>query len=108
MRLRSISSFRLSRPAPSAGELERALLDDVTKLLDRWKVKYKGQPHLERQKLLLLALEREQIVAVAYREEAIAGRVAALDIGDDARDLVRQTLIWIWKDEQLHAEYLRG
>jgi Domain of unknown function (DUF362) len=56
----------------------------------------------------MLALEREQIVAVAYREEAVAGRVAALDIGEDARDLVRQTLIWTWKDEQLHAEYLRG
>jgi uncharacterized protein (DUF362 family) len=108
VRLRSISPLRLSRRAPSAGELERALLDDVTKLLDRWKVRYKGQPHLERQRLLLLALEREQIVAVAYREEAIAGRVTALEIGDDARDLVRQTLIWIWKDEQLHAEYLRG
>jgi uncharacterized protein (DUF362 family) len=108
VRIRSISPLRLSHPAPSAGELERALLDDVTELLDRWKVRYEGQPHLERQKLLLLALEREQIVAVAYREEAIAGRVTALDIGDDARDLVRQTLIWIWKDEQLHAEYLRG
>ena len=35
--------------------------------------------------LLLLALEREQIVAVAYREEAVAGRVAELDVGDAAR-----------------------
>jgi uncharacterized protein (DUF362 family) len=84
------------------------LLEDVRRLLDKWDVEYKGRPRLERQRLLLLALEREQIVAVAYREEAVAGRVAALDIGDDARDLVRQTLIWTWKDEQLHAEYLRG
>jgi hypothetical protein len=44
----------------------------------------------------LLALEREQIVAVA-------GRVAELDVGDRARALIRQTLVWIWKDEQLHA-----
>jgi uncharacterized protein (DUF362 family) len=84
------------------------LLDDVRRLLDGWNARYADRPQLERQRLLLLALEREQIVAVAYREEAVAGRVAALDIGEDARDLVRQTLIWTWKDEQLHAEYLRG
>ena len=93
---------------PDAKELERLLLEDVTVQLDRWRSECVGRPDKERQRLLLLALEREQIVAVAYREEAVAGRVAALDIGHDARDLLRQTLIWIWKDEQLHAEYLRG
>lgn len=108
MRLRSVWPFRVSPPTPSAEELERLLLDDVRRLLDGWNARYADRPQLERQRLLLLALEREQIVAVAYREEAVAGRVAALDIGEDARDLVRQTLIWTWKDEQLHAEYLRG
>jgi hypothetical protein len=93
---------------PDAQELERLLLEDVTVQLDRWRSECAGRPDKERQRLLLLALEREQIVAVAYREEAVAGRVAALDIGPNARDLLRQTLIWIWKDEQLHAEYLRG
>jgi uncharacterized protein (DUF362 family) len=93
---------------PSADELERALLEDVQQLLDRWGAAYADRPDLERQHLLLLALEREQIVAVAYREEAVADRVRALDVGDDVRDLIRQTLIWTWKDEQLHAEYLRG
>ena len=53
-------------------------------------------------------LEREQIVAVAYREEAVAGRVVQLDVGDHLRALLHQTLVWIWKDEQMHAEYLRG
>ena len=47
-------------------------------------------------------------MAVAYREEAVAGRVAALDVGEDARASIRQTLVWIWKDEELHAEYIRG
>src|ERR1039458_1679399 len=88
--------------------MEQGALDDVRRLLDGWNAEYADRPQMERQRLLLLALEREQIVAVAYREEAVAGRVAALDIGEDARDLVRQTLIWTWKDEQLHAEYLRG
>jgi uncharacterized protein (DUF362 family) len=76
--------------------------------LDRWTTECVGHPESERKKLLLLALEREQIVAVAYREEAVAGRVAQLNVGDQVRALVHQTLVWIWKDEQMHAEYLRG
>jgi hypothetical protein len=108
MSLRLVRPSQTGQPAPSAEELERELLDDVRELLSQWSVAYAHRPQMERQRLLLLALEREQIVAVAYREEAVADRVAALDIGDDARAVVRQTLIWIWKDEQLHAEYLRG
>jgi hypothetical protein len=80
----------------------------VQGLLDRWRAEFVGRPRLERQRLLLLALEREQVVAVAYREQAVAGRVAALDMDADARSCIRQTLVWIWKDEQLHAEFIRG
>ncbi|HEV3450636.1 MAG TPA: DUF362 domain-containing protein [Acidimicrobiia bacterium] len=89
-------------------QLETALLDDVGARLDRWRAEYGARPDLERERLWLLALEREQIVAVAYREEAVADRVGALDLCEELRSLVRQTLVWIWKDEALHAEYLRG
>src|ERR1700685_1396683 len=99
---------RPSVPPPAAGELERALLEDVQQLLARWRVELPGRPEAERKKLLLLALEREQIVAVAYREEAVAGRVVQLDVGTHVRALLHQALVWIWKDEQMHAEYLRG
>jgi uncharacterized protein (DUF362 family) len=88
--------------------LEADLLRDVQAQLDRWATECADRPESERKKLLLLALEREQIVAVAYREEAVAGRVAQLQVGDQARALFHQTLVWIWKDEQMHAEYLRG
>jgi uncharacterized protein (DUF362 family) len=88
--------------------LERDLLQDVQNQLDRWRADCAGRPDVERKKLLLLALEREQIVAVAYREEAVAGRVVQLDVGEHVRALLHQTLVWIWKDEQMHAEYLRG
>jgi uncharacterized protein (DUF362 family) len=91
-----------------AAALERDLLRDVQRQLDRWRAECLGRPEVERNKLLLLALEREQIVAVAYREEAVAGRVVQLDVGDHLRALLHQTLVWIWKDEQMHAEYLRG
>jgi uncharacterized protein (DUF362 family) len=89
-------------------DLEAVLIEDVGVQLGRWRRECAGRPEAERSKLLLLALEREQIVAVAYREEAVAGRVAELKIGDQARALIRQTLVWIWKDEQLHAEFTRG
>ncbi len=89
-------------------ELETILLEDVRALQERWRLQFAGRPEAERERLLLLALEREQIVAVAYREEAVAGRVAELDADDDVRALIRQTLIWIWKDEQLHSEFMRG
>lgn len=88
--------------------LESELLDDVRELLDRWRVEYIDRPDEERHHLFLLALQREQIVAVAYREEAVAARVAGLALEEDLRSLLRQTLVWIWKDEELHAEYLRG
>jgi uncharacterized protein (DUF362 family) len=93
---------------PRAAALERDLLRDVQDQLDRWRTECLDRPEVERNKLLLLALEREQIVAVAYREEAVAGRVVQLDVGDHLRALLHQTLVWIWKDEQMHAEYLRG
>ena len=89
-------------------DLEAVLIADVGVQLERWRRECAGRPEAERSKLLLLALEREQIVAVAYREEAVAGRVAELGVGDQVRALIRQTLVWIWKDEQLHAEFTRG
>jgi uncharacterized protein (DUF362 family) len=89
-------------------ELEAVLLDEVQQRVDLWQHRYAGRSDLERSHLAMLALEREQIVAVAYREEAVAGRVAELQVDDDVRSLVHQMLVWVWKDEQLHAEYLRG
>ena len=89
-------------------DLEAVMLEDTRVLLARWRREFAGLPGAERERLLLLALEREQIVAVAYREEAVAGRVAELDVGAAARALIRQTLMWIWKDEQLHFEFMRG
>ncbi len=89
-------------------ELEDVMLAEVDGLLARWRREYAGRPAEEAEHLWLLALEREQIVAVAYREESVAGRVDALALGDDLRSTLRQTLVWIWKDEELHAEYLRG
>ena len=54
-------------------ELEAVMLAEVEGLLARWRARVRGRPDEEAEQLWLLALEREQIVAVAYREEAVAG-----------------------------------
>jgi uncharacterized protein (DUF362 family) len=97
-----------AREAGSMSVLQDVLVDEVETLLARWRVEFAGRPDAEAEHLWLLALEREQIVAVAYREESVAGRVDALDLSPRLKSTIRQALVWIWKDEELHAEYLRG
>ena len=60
--------------------LDRVLDDEVLALLADWRERYEGRPHAERRRLLLLALEREQIVTIAYREDVLAERVDVLDL----------------------------
>jgi uncharacterized protein (DUF362 family) len=67
-----------------------------------------GQPRREMIRLLLLALEREEIVAIGYREAIIDRRLETMPIGPQVRELIRRALIWAWKDEEMHAVYLRG
>ena len=73
--------------------------------LDR---KYAQHPRRHVIRLFLLALEREEIVSVGYREEVIAARLNAMPISEQEREIVRHALLWIWKDEEMHAIYIRG
>ena len=59
-------------------------------------------------RLFLLALEREEIVSVGYREELIARRLDTMPISEQEREIIRHALLWIWKDEEMHAIYIRG
>ena len=58
--------------------------------------------------LFLMALEREEIVSVAYRDSLMAARLSSMPLPDDVRDLIRHALIWAWKDEEMHSIYIRG
>jgi uncharacterized protein (DUF362 family) len=53
-------------------------------------------------------MEREELVVVAYRQDVLARRLAAMNLPEDVRALVRQALLWAWKDEEMHAIYVRG
>ena len=51
-----------------------------------------GRPRREMVHLLLLALEREEIVSVGYREAMIARRLAGMPIGPQLRELIAHAL----------------
>ncbi len=76
--------------------------------LARFRERFAGDPKGELLALLLFALEREQIVSVGYRESIIRRHLAEMKIPEEAREVLRQALIWIWKDEEMHALFLRG
>src|SRR5262249_43019135 len=52
--------------------------------------------------------EREEIVSVAYRESCMTARLAAMPLPPEVKDLIRHALLWAWKDEEMHAIYIRG
>ena len=84
------------------------LVGEIEGVLARWDRRFAGRPDVERRRLLLLALEREQVVTVAYREEVMVARLAQLDLPLEFRRVLRHALVWAWKDEELHADYVRG
>lgn len=99
---------RDSRDTHGEGPDYSWLAHETRRTLERWRRKYRGRIDAERRHLWLFALEREQIVAIAYGDEALAARIDRLPLPADVKQLVRQTLVWIWKDEEQHVEYVRG
>jgi uncharacterized protein (DUF362 family) len=85
-----------------------AIYEEFELELAAWRRRDAGRPRREMIHLLLLALQREEIVAVGYRESMIARRLEAMPIGLQLRDLIQHALAWAWKDEEMHAIYLRG
>jgi uncharacterized protein (DUF362 family) len=85
-----------------------SVVEEQRQALARMRRRHAGRPRDEMAELLLLALEREEIVAVAFRESLILHRLASMPIPPEASDLIRHALVWIWKDEEMHALYVRG
>lgn len=85
-----------------------AVYREFERELEHWDRKYAARPRAEIIRLFLLALEREQIVSVGYSEDVLARRLADLPVSEEVRDLFRHALLWAWKDEEMHAIYVRG
>ncbi|MCI0605447.1 DUF362 domain-containing protein [bacterium] len=86
------------------GDLFNEFQDQLRELSRR----YRDTPQRELAYLFLLALEREEIVSVGYRESLIAERLRRMPLSDEVRELIRHSLLWAWKDEEMHAIYIRG
>ncbi|HTE17606.1 MAG TPA: DUF362 domain-containing protein [Armatimonadota bacterium] len=85
-----------------------AFYEEFARELDRWRSRFAGRPRAEINHLLLLSLEREGMVTVAYREELMLHRLEAAPLSPEARELIHHALLWAWKDEEMHTVYLRG
>jgi uncharacterized protein (DUF362 family) len=70
--------------------------------------RYRSQPETEMKHLLLLALEREEIVAVGYRDTMVQRRLARMPLTEEVKEIIRHAMIWIWQDEAMHVVYARG
>ncbi len=73
-----------------------------------WQAKYAGRPREELIGLCLMALEREELVSVGYREELMTQRLSGMPLPPAVRELMRHALIWAWRDEEMHSIYIRG
>ncbi len=100
----------MTGPARGAGAPAATgeIYGESARQLAGWRERYRGRPDRERRRLWLLALEREQVVSIAYRESAIADRIARMPLAEEMRDLLRHAMVWVWKDEEMHTAYIRG
>lgn len=70
--------------------------------------RYARDPRRELLRLFLLALEREELVSVGYREDLMLARLGTMPIAPEVKELVHRALVWVWRDEEMHAIYIRG
>ena len=85
-----------------------AVLREAEEQLDALLRQHSGDKRQAILQLFLLALEREELVSVSYRDALISARLKKMPLDDDARELIRRALIWAWKDEEMHALFSRG
>ncbi len=106
--VRSFAVGMTARCQRGEGAAVGVVYDEFVRELEGWERKYAGQPRTLLVRLFLLALEREEIVSVAYRESLIGRRLALMPLRAEVRELIRHALLWAWKDEEMHAIYIRG
>ena len=84
------------------------LYNDFLAELAEYQKRYKNAPEKELRQLLLIAIEREKLVTIAYRDALMASRLAALKLPEDIKAIYQQGLAWACKDEEMHTVYSRG
>ena len=84
------------------------VLEEFQLQLDVWEKKYARRPKDHLIRLCLLALEREEIVSIAYKEDRIVARLARMPLPENIQRIIQHALLWAWKDEEMHTIYIRG
>ena len=85
-----------------------AVYEEFERELAELQKRCSGDPRREAIQLFLLALEREELVSIGYRESLMERRLVAMPIPADVREIIQHALVWIWKDEEMHTIYIRG
>jgi len=81
---------------------------DFSAELARLAARHATSPRDELLEIAFVSLEREQLVSVAYHDDRLARRLATLPLDPSSRAIVRHALAFAWKDEEMHAVYIRG
>lgn len=84
------------------------ILAECQELLAELRLTYANDPRGEYQRLAMLALEREQLVSYAYREDILGQRLDKLVADHDIVDVMRHAFIQVWRDEEAHTVLIRG
>ena len=84
------------------------ILAECTELLAELREEFRGDPLGEYRRLVMLALEREQLVSYAYREEILAKRLAQLVAPVDVVGLLNHAFTQLWRDEEAHTVLTRA
>src|SRR5467141_79961 len=77
------------------------IYDQFTEELAAWQKKYVARPREELLGLCLMALEREELVTVGYREELMTKRLAGMPLSEPVWELISHALIWAWRVEEI-------
>jgi Domain of unknown function (DUF362) len=82
--------------------------DDFQDQLARWGQRWAEDPDRELLEIAFLSLEREQLVSVTYHDDLLRRRLATLPLDAETQALFRHALAFTWKDEEMHAVFVRG
>lgn len=85
-----------------------ALTDAIQTEIRERRARHPGRPDRELLEHLLVALQRERVVAVGFDTTRLGERLARTELPDPARRLFTRAVCQVWLDENMHARYLLG
>ncbi len=84
------------------------ILAECESLLAELRVEFERDPAGEYRRLAMLALEREQLVSYAYREDILGQRLEHLVAPIEVIEILRHAFTQVWRDEEAHTVLIRG